>query len=170
MMSGSRGGCVSTQGGLAAGDLRHDRFLRRFSDFHHGIPCERWLRALVNRIDPALFGRCFNSWTAAFWPNRHEFIAIDRNGEGSIMVAGSVLRQNVTAGSVVMGNPAKVVARVEDIIRFWGAESMVLPRAGLIERREGGFRRRDGARAALAAPAQEWQERPLGRGGPAKSA
>src|SRR3979490_2863963 len=55
----------------------HLAFLRHFSEFHHGIPCERWLRALLNRIDPILFGRCFNSWIAALWPNRHEFIAID---------------------------------------------------------------------------------------------
>lgn len=51
--------------------------LRRFSEFHHGIPCERWLRTLVNRIDPGLFAACFNSWIAALWPDRHEFIAID---------------------------------------------------------------------------------------------
>ncbi len=55
----------------------HLDFLRRFSDFHHGIPCARWLRDLVNRIDPALFRRCFDSWIAALWPDRHEFIAID---------------------------------------------------------------------------------------------
>lgn len=55
----------------------HLDFLRRFAEFHHGIPCERWLRALVNRIDPILFGRCFESWVAALWPGRHEFIAID---------------------------------------------------------------------------------------------
>jgi predicted transposase YbfD/YdcC len=55
----------------------HLGFLRRFAEFHHGIPCERWLRALVNRIDPILFGRCFESWVAALWPGRHEFIAID---------------------------------------------------------------------------------------------
>jgi len=30
----------------------HLGFLRRFSAFHHGIPGERWLRALVNRVDP----------------------------------------------------------------------------------------------------------------------
>jgi predicted transposase YbfD/YdcC len=52
-------------------------FLRQFSDFHHGIPCARWLRDLVNRIDPALFACCFKSWVAALWPGRHEFIAID---------------------------------------------------------------------------------------------
>src|SRR6202022_1390905 len=49
---------------------------RPFPEFHPGIPPGRWLRALRNRIDPILFGRCFNSWIAALWPNRHEFIAI----------------------------------------------------------------------------------------------
>jgi DDE_Tnp_1-associated len=62
---------------IAAWGKHHLVFLRHFSEFHHGIPCERWLRALLNRIDPILFGRCFNSWIAALWPNRHEFIAID---------------------------------------------------------------------------------------------
>jgi predicted transposase YbfD/YdcC len=62
---------------IVAWGKHHLAFLRRFSDFHHGIPCERWVRALVNRIDPVLFGRCFNSWIAALWPERHEFIAID---------------------------------------------------------------------------------------------
>ena len=42
---------------------QHLDFLRRFSEFYHGIPCARWLRDLVNRIDPLLFQRCFNSWS-----------------------------------------------------------------------------------------------------------
>ena len=62
---------------IAAWGKHHLNFLRQFSDFHHGIPCERWLRLLVNRIDPALFGRCFKSWVAALWPERHDLIAID---------------------------------------------------------------------------------------------
>jgi predicted transposase YbfD/YdcC len=55
----------------------HLDFLRKFAPFHHGIPCERWLRILINRIDPTLFKRCFESWVAATWPDRPEFIAID---------------------------------------------------------------------------------------------
>src|SRR5712675_527309 len=55
----------------------HIAFLRRFCEFHHGIPCERWVRTLFNRVDPVLFGRCFETWIAALWPDRHEFIAID---------------------------------------------------------------------------------------------
>lgn len=62
---------------IVAWGKHHIGFLRRFAEFYHGIPCERWLRALVNRVDPLLFGRCFDSWIAALWPDRHEFIAID---------------------------------------------------------------------------------------------
>ena len=62
---------------IAAWGEHHLDLLRRFAEFHYGIPCARWLRALVNRIDPILFGRCFESWIAALWPDRHEVIAID---------------------------------------------------------------------------------------------
>jgi predicted transposase YbfD/YdcC len=62
---------------IAAWGENHLDFLRRFSEFHFGIPCQRWLRSLVNRIDPLLFGRCFQDWIAALWPGRHDLIAID---------------------------------------------------------------------------------------------
>src|SRR6202035_4083830 len=52
-------------------------FLRQFSEVHHGIPGDRTLRALANSSGRILSARCFNSWIAALWPNRHEFIAID---------------------------------------------------------------------------------------------
>jgi predicted transposase YbfD/YdcC len=55
----------------------HLAFLRRFSEFHHGIPCARWLRDLMNRIDPTLFARCFEAFVASMWPGKHDFIAID---------------------------------------------------------------------------------------------
>jgi predicted transposase YbfD/YdcC len=62
---------------IVAWGEHHLDFLRRFCEFHFGIPCERWLRSLVNRIDPVLFSRCFDSWIAALWPDRHDLIAID---------------------------------------------------------------------------------------------
>jgi predicted transposase YbfD/YdcC len=62
---------------IAAWRQHHLGFLRRFSEFHFGVPCERWLRALANRVDPIFFGRCFESWIAALWPDRHYLIAID---------------------------------------------------------------------------------------------
>lgn len=62
---------------IVAWGRHHLDLLRHFADFHHGIPCARWLRSLVNRVDPVLFGRCFQSWITALWPDRHDFIAID---------------------------------------------------------------------------------------------
>jgi len=62
---------------IVAWGEHHLDFLRQFSEFHFGIPCERWLRSLVNRLDPDLFGRCFASWVAEFWPGQHDLIAID---------------------------------------------------------------------------------------------
>jgi hypothetical protein len=55
---------------------QHLAFLRRFAPYHNGVPCERWMRSLVNRVDPILFGRCFEGWIKALWPGRHDLIAI----------------------------------------------------------------------------------------------
>lgn len=62
---------------IVAWGKSHLSFLRRFSEFHFGIPGERWLRDLVNRVDPILFGRCFENWIGELWPERHDLIAID---------------------------------------------------------------------------------------------
>lgn len=62
---------------IVAWGTHHLDFLRRLAPFHFGIPCERWLRTLVNRVDPILFGRCFEDWIKALWPGRHDLIAID---------------------------------------------------------------------------------------------
>jgi acetyltransferase-like isoleucine patch superfamily enzyme len=58
-------------------------------------------------------------------------------GEGSIIGAGAVVRQSIPAGSVVVGNPAKVVAKVADVVRLWEADTLSLPWADLIEKRIG---------------------------------
>jgi predicted transposase YbfD/YdcC len=55
----------------------HLSFLRRFAEFHHGIPCSDWLRTVMNRIDPDLFAACFSSWVADCWPDQPDLIAID---------------------------------------------------------------------------------------------
>ena len=62
---------------IVAWGEHHLDFLRRFAAFHHGIPCKRWVRMLVNRVDPVLFARGFGSWVEALWPGRHDLIAID---------------------------------------------------------------------------------------------
>lgn len=55
----------------------HLSFLRRFSEFHHGIPCADWLRTVMNRVDPDLFAACFSSWVCECWPDQPEHVAID---------------------------------------------------------------------------------------------
>lgn len=73
-------------GTIAAGDDFEDiadwgadnlAFLRRFLPYHHGLPGDRWLRMLMNRIDPALFADCFRSWAAALRPEAPDLVAID---------------------------------------------------------------------------------------------
>lgn len=62
---------------IVAWGQQHVNFLRKIAEFHYGIPCEHWLRTLINRVDPSLFGQCFESWIKALWPDRHDLIAID---------------------------------------------------------------------------------------------
>jgi predicted transposase YbfD/YdcC len=73
-------------GTIAAGDDFEDiadwgednlAFLRRVLPYHHGVPGARWLRLLMNRIDPALFAACFQSWAAALRPRAPDLVAID---------------------------------------------------------------------------------------------
>lgn len=52
-------------------------FLRRFLPYHHGVPGSRWLRILLNRIDPGLFSALFQSWAAALRPEVPALVAID---------------------------------------------------------------------------------------------
>ena len=55
----------------------HLELLRRFSEFHFGIPCADWLRVVMNRIDPGLFADCFTAWVAAAMPGKIDLVAID---------------------------------------------------------------------------------------------
>ncbi|MCI0467456.1 MAG: ISAs1 family transposase, partial [Beijerinckiaceae bacterium] len=63
--------------GIAAWGKAHLSFLRRFLPYHHGVPGERWLTILMNRIDPTLFSEAFTSWVLETWPDRQDLVAID---------------------------------------------------------------------------------------------
>lgn len=52
-------------------------FLRSMSEFHYGIPCQDWLRVVMNRVDPALFSACFQAWVAERWPDAPRLVALD---------------------------------------------------------------------------------------------
>src|SRR5271168_4935911 len=56
---------------IAAWGKHHLDLLRKFAPYYNGIPCERWLRALVNRIDPQTFASCFEDWIHSAHPHRH---------------------------------------------------------------------------------------------------
>ena len=47
---------------IAAWGTAHLAVLRRFRPYHHGVPGERWLTLLMNRINPALFAQAFTDW------------------------------------------------------------------------------------------------------------
>jgi predicted transposase YbfD/YdcC len=62
---------------IAAWGEAHVPFLRRYLPYHYGVPGGRWLKLLVNCIDPALFSAAFTAWVRETWPDRPDFIAID---------------------------------------------------------------------------------------------
>lgn len=62
---------------IAEWGAAHLDFLRTLAEFHYGIPCEDWLRVIMNRIDPALFSACFEAWVAERWPQAAKLVALD---------------------------------------------------------------------------------------------
>jgi predicted transposase YbfD/YdcC len=62
---------------IAAWGEAHLPFLRTILPYHHGVPGDRWLTILMNRLDPGLFSACFTAWVRETWPDRPEFVAID---------------------------------------------------------------------------------------------
>jgi predicted transposase YbfD/YdcC len=62
---------------IAGWGAAHLGFLRRHLPYEHGVPGERWLTILMNRINPALFAAAFAAWVRESWPERASLVAID---------------------------------------------------------------------------------------------
>jgi predicted transposase YbfD/YdcC len=62
---------------IAAWGAAHLGFLRRHLPYEHGVPGERWLTILMNRINPTLFAAAFAAWVRESWPGKTAFVAID---------------------------------------------------------------------------------------------
>jgi predicted transposase YbfD/YdcC len=62
---------------IAAWGAAHLDFLRRHLPYAHGVPGERWLTILMNRINPALFAAAFAAWVRESWPEKAGLVAID---------------------------------------------------------------------------------------------
>jgi len=62
---------------IAAWGEAHIDFLRRHLPYAHGVPGERWLTILMNRINPGLFSAAFSDWVRESWPDKAGLVAID---------------------------------------------------------------------------------------------
>jgi len=62
---------------IAAWGAAHLDFLRRHLPYANGVPGERWLTILMNRINPALFAAAFAAWVRESWPEKAGLVAID---------------------------------------------------------------------------------------------
>ncbi len=62
---------------IAAWGAAHLGFLRRHLPYAHGVPGERWLTILMNRINPALFAAAFADWVRESWPQKAGLVTID---------------------------------------------------------------------------------------------
>jgi predicted transposase YbfD/YdcC len=72
-----RDGSLASPEALAAWGAAHLGFLRRHLPYAHGVPGERWLTILMNRIDPAFFAAAFAGWVRESWPEKAALVAID---------------------------------------------------------------------------------------------
>lgn len=110
-------------GTIAAGDDFEDiadwgednlAFLRRFLPYHHGIPTARWLRILINRLDPELFAACFRAWVKEAFADAPALIAFDgktsrgthhrsRGREALHLVSAFATRERLVLGQEAVG-------------------------------------------------------------------
>jgi predicted transposase YbfD/YdcC len=62
---------------IAAWGAAHLDFLRQHLPYEHGVPGERWLTILMNRVNPSLFAAAFADWVRQAWPEKAGLVAID---------------------------------------------------------------------------------------------
>jgi predicted transposase YbfD/YdcC len=62
---------------IAGWGAAHLAFLRRHLPYENGVPGERWLTILMNRINPGLFAAAFAAWVRESWPEKASLVAID---------------------------------------------------------------------------------------------
>ena len=109
-------------------------FLRRFLPYHHGLPGSRWLRALLNRIDPALFSEMFQSWAASLRPDAPALVAIDGKSSrgsrdaGKARAALHLVSAFATREKLVLAQEAVAVLPADD-------EASLHERIKVVERR-----------------------------------
>ncbi len=72
---------------ISAWGAAHLDFLRRYLPYAEGVPGERWLTILMNRINPALFSAAFSAWVRESWPSERRGRADPGADPGADLVA-----------------------------------------------------------------------------------
>jgi len=123
---------------IAAWGAAHLAFLRRFLPYDHGVPGERWLTILMNRINPALFSAAFEGWVRESWPERagpeHAgFVAIDgktsrrshdrASGAGPLhLVSAFATTARLVLAAEAVPDKASELAAIPPLLERLGAE------------------------------------------------
>jgi predicted transposase YbfD/YdcC len=119
--------------GIASWGTAHLEFLRRYLPYAHGVPGERWLTILMNRINPALFAAAFSSWVRETWPTRPELVAIDGKtsrrshdraaGTGPLhLVSAFATTSRLVLGQEAVPDKAGELAAIPVLLERLGAE------------------------------------------------
>lgn len=119
--------------GIAIWGEAHLEFLRRYLPYEHGVPGERWLTILMNRINPALFAAAFSDWVRETWPARPELIAIDGKtsrrshdrtaGAGPLhLVSAFATTRRLVLGQEAVPDKANELAAIPVLLERLGAE------------------------------------------------
>lgn len=76
VLTGAVCGTQSWRDLVSFGESKLD-YLRKFSDFKHGIPCKNTFARVLSALDSIEFKRCFMDWVQSFQVAVKEVIAID---------------------------------------------------------------------------------------------
>ena len=123
---------------IASWGAAHLSFLRRYLPYAHGVPGERWLTILMNRITPRRFSAAFSDWVREGWPERADLVAIDgktaRRSHDRSAGAGPIhlVFAFATTSRLVLGQEA-----VPDKANELAAIPLLLERLGLEDGLEG---------------------------------
>jgi predicted transposase YbfD/YdcC len=118
---------------IASWGRAHLDFLRRYLPYAEGVPGERWLTILMNRINPALFSAAFSDWVRESWPDRVDLVAIDGKtsrrshdrsaGVGPVhLVSAFATTSRLVLGQEAVPDKAGELAAIPVLLERLGAE------------------------------------------------
>jgi predicted transposase YbfD/YdcC len=118
---------------IAAWGAAHLGFLRRHLPYANGVPGERWLTILMNRINPALFAAAFADWVRESWPEKAGLVAIDgktsrrshdrsAGAEALHLVSAFATTARLVLAQEAVPDKANELAAIEPLLKRLGAQ------------------------------------------------